>query len=83
MCGRVKVDSEGEGTRVSQPLQKNKESEGVLNQLSHSMPSQKGINVNKKISSSLLASSQMGVSIEKGPQPGTHNKGQDTNQPPP
>ena len=39
--GRVKVVSEGEGTGVSQQLQKNKESEGVSNQASHSVPSQK------------------------------------------
>ena len=34
--GSAKVTSEGEGTGVSQQLQKNKESEGVSNQPSHS-----------------------------------------------
>ena len=44
------------------------------------MPSQKGTNVNKDINTSLLALSQKGVSIEKGPQPGTHDKEKDTSQ---
>ena len=78
--GRVKDVSKGEGTGASQPLQKNKESEGVSVQSSHYVPSQKGTDVNKDLSSSLLASSQKGVSIEKGPQPGTQIKGKDTNQ---
>ena len=47
------------------------------------MPSQNGIDINMEINSSLLAPSQKGVSIEKDPQPGTHNKGHDTNQLPP
>ena len=78
--GRVKVVSEGEGTGASQPLHMNKESKGVFVQPSHSMPSQKGTEVDKETSSSLLAPSQKGVSIEKGPQPGTQVKGKDTNQ---
>ena len=47
--GRTKVANEGEGTEVSQQLQKNKESEGVLNQPDHFVPSQKGTNVNIEI----------------------------------
>ena len=47
------------------------------------VPSQKGTNVNKDINTSLLAPSQKGVSIEKGPQPGTHDKEKDTSQLPP
>ena len=54
---RVKVVSEGEGTGVSQPHQKDKESEGVLVQPSHSVPSQKGTNFNMELNSSLLAPS--------------------------
>ena len=81
--GKVKLVSEGDGTGVSQPLQKYKESEGVLVQPIHFVPSQKGKDVNKEISYSLLAPSQKGVSIEKGPHPGTRNKGNDTNQTPP
>ena len=72
--------SEGEGTGASQPLLKNKESEGMSVQPSHSVPSKKGIDVNKESNSSLLAPSQKGVSIEKGPQSGTQIKGKDTNQ---
>ena len=54
--GRVKEVSEGEGTGVSQPLQKDKESEGVLVQPNHYVPSQKGTDVNKEISSSSIGS---------------------------
>ena len=69
--GKVKVVSEGEGTGVNQPLQKDKESEGVSVQPNHFVSSQKGTEVNKELISSLLAPSQKGVSIEKDPQPGT------------
>ena len=55
----------------------------MLVQPSHYVLSQKGINVNKEINSSLLAPFQKGVSIEKGPQLGTQNKRKDTNQTPP
>ena len=72
--GRVKVVNQGEGTGVSQQLQKNKEGVGVLNQSSHFMPSQKGTYVNMESNTSLLAPSQKGVNVEKGPQPGTQDQ---------
>ena len=81
--GSAKVTSEGEGTGVSQQLQKNKESEGVSIQPNHFVPSQKGPDVNKDLNTSLLAPSQKGVNIEKGPQLGTQDKGKDTIQLPP
>ena len=72
--GSVKVLSKGEGTGVSQPLQKDKVSEDVSAQPSHFVPSQKGTKVIRN------QAHLKGVSIEKGPQPGTLNKGKDTSQ---
>ena len=57
-------------------------SEGVLTLSNHSVPSQKGTDVNKDLNTSLLPPSQKGENIEKGPQPRTHDKGRDTSQPP-
>ena len=73
----VKEKSKGEGTGASQQLQKDKVSEGVQNQPSHSVPSQTGTEINKKINTSLLATSQKVSNIEKISQPGTQNKGMD------
>ena len=56
--GSVKEKSKGEGTGANQQLQKDKVSEGVQNQPSHSVPSQKGTEINKEINTSLLATSQ-------------------------
>ena len=55
----------------------------MSNQPSHSVPSQKGKDVNKDINTLPLAPSQKGVSIEKVPQPGTHDKEKDTSHIPP
>ena len=78
--GRVKVVSKGEGTGAHQQLQKDKVSESVQIQPSHSVPSQQGTEVNKELNTTLLASFQKVANIEKGSQPGTHNKGMDTSQ---
>ena len=80
VVGSVKEKSKGEGTGVHQQLQKDKVSEGVQNQPSHFVPSQKGIKINKEINTSLLATFQKVSNIEKGSQPGTQNKGMDTSQ---
>ena len=69
--------SEGEGTGAHQQLQKNKVSESVQIQPSHSVPSQKGTEINKELNTTLLASSQKVAKIEKGSQPGTQKKGMD------
>ena len=80
IVGSVKEKSQGEGTKVHQQLQKDKVSEAVEHQPSHSVPSQKGTEINKEINTSLVATSQKVPTIEKGSHPGTQNKGMDTDQ---
>ena len=78
--GSVKEKGKGEGTGPHLQLQKDKVSEGVQNQPIHSVPSQKGTEVNKKVNTSLLTTSQKVSNIKKGSQPGTQHKGMDTSQ---
>ena len=61
----VKEIGEGEGTGAGQQLEKDNVSKGVQNQPSHSVPTQKGTEVNKKVNTSLLDTSQKVSNIEK------------------
>ena len=55
-------------------------SEAVEHQPSHSVPSQKGTEINKEINTSIVATSLKVPAIEKGSHPGTQNMGMNTDQ---
>ena len=66
--------SEGDGQGEQKRSPKNKVGEVSNTQPSHSIVSQKIVEINKEISSSLAASSQKDVAIQNSPHPGTHQK---------
>ena len=75
-------ESEGGGRGEHQENPKDKEGEILENQPSHSAVSQKTVEINKELSSSLVTSSQKDATIKNSPQPGTQEKrGRDTNSP--
>ncbi|KAL1815699.1 hypothetical protein ACET3Z_018273 [Daucus carota] len=81
--GSVVGGSKGEGKGENQRSPKDKDGEVSANQPSHSAVSQKTVDVNMEISTSLVASSQKDVTIENSPHPGTQQKrGRDTTSSP-
>ncbi|KAL1811248.1 hypothetical protein ACET3Z_021313 [Daucus carota] len=81
--GSVIGGCEGEGKGEHKRSPKNKDGEMCVNQPSHSAVSQKTVDVNMELNSSLAASSQKDVAIENSPQPGTQLKrGRDTTSSP-
>ena len=74
--GSVIGGCEGEGKGEHKRSPKNKDGEMCVDQPGHSAVSQKTVDVNMELNSSLAASSQKDVAIENSPQPGTVKKGE-------